>query len=140
MLENETNVTTELGASNAPTCYPSRMDYDPNLTLSGNMAKQTVRLIFGRWHYRAERIVQVGGNCTGLSVITSAVRQAFDALDFTEYEGREYARITMLSADETAELTCEDEDYDCDDWLAEMLISAEIIEITADAGEDEDNK
>ncbi|WP_244582464.1 DUF5406 family protein, partial [Escherichia coli] len=31
---------------------PQIMNYDPNLTSCGRMAKQTVRLTFGLWEYR----------------------------------------------------------------------------------------
>ena len=119
---------------------PAVMNYDPNVTCSGSMAKQTVKLIFGKWHYRTERTVKVGGNCTGLTVISFAVRQVYDSLEYTEYKGKEYAKITMTDADNTTDFESEDEEYGCEDWLSDMLISAEIIDITSDADDEEDNE
>lgn len=104
------------------------MDYDPNLTNSGQMAKQRVRLTFAQWKYRTTREVVIGGNCTGLSVIDSAVETVLEDLEYTEYEGREYSRITLEDGDGNT-LEYEDEDCRCDDWLKDMLIAAEIVEI-----------
>ena len=94
------------------------MNYDPNLTLSGRMATQTVRLTFGQWEYRKTMDVRVGGNCRGFAVIGGAVEIARDKLD---------GRITLKNTDGD-ELTCEDDDDD-PDWLEDMLLNAQIISI-----------
>ena len=107
------------------------MNYDPNLTNSGRMAMQTVRLTFGLWEYRREMEVQVGGNCTGLTVIESAVEQAYEKLErLGVYLSDEtYAVIYMDSADGTESMECADEDDEGEDWLKDMLIKAEIVSI-----------
>lgn len=110
------------------TGLPSVMDYDPNLTSSGRMAKQIVKLVFGLWKYRTERSVTVGGNCTGLHVIGSAVSSVYNDLKSIKYNGKHYARITLTNS-EGDELECEDEDYRCHDWLSDMLVGAEIVAI-----------
>lgn len=118
------------------TGYPLVMDYDPNLTNSGRMATQTVRLTFGTWKYRTERTLTVGGNCTGLDVIKAAVGRAYEALEYHTYKGKDYSRITLADADGN-ELECEDEDWKGEGWLADMLIGAEITDIVPD--EENDN-
>lgn len=110
------------------------MDYDPNLTNSGRMAKQTVRLTFGLWKYRKEMEVQVGGNCTGLRVIDSAVEQAYENLDrLGVYMSDDtYAVIYMNSTDGTESMECADEEDEREDFLKNMLIKAEIVDIQPD--------
>lgn len=102
------------------------MDYDPNLTNSGKRAKQTVRLTFGQWDYRATREVVVGGNCTGRSVIDSAVWRAYE-----ELEGDRSPRIELTRANGDTLLCTDDEDRG-EDWLSDMLVAAEIIAIVPD--------
>lgn len=110
------------------------MNYDPNLTNSGNMADQTVKLTFGLWCYRAERTVIVGGNCRGFDVIKSAIRIAYDNLEseeirpFGESRTVDVARITLTNRDGD-EMECEDEEEGYEDWLGNMLIGAEIVAI-----------
>nr|MCD4237043.1 DUF5406 domain-containing protein [Escherichia coli] len=58
---------------NTHNAQPQIMNYDPNLTSCGRMAKQTVRLTFGLWEYRETFEVTVGGNLTGLDVISCAI-------------------------------------------------------------------
>lgn len=108
------------------------MNYDPNLTNSGRMARQTVKLTFGKWMYRAEHSVLVGGNCTGLTVIESAV----SALLQTLYGERKFATI-ILTNESGVQLVCADEELDHEDWLKDMLIGAEIIAIEAQPEEKE---
>lgn len=114
----------------------SVMNYDPNLTCSGNMATQKVRLTFGYWQYRAEIEVSVGGNCTGLAVIDCAVSNAYNTLQQRGIYGSEetYAVIVMVDpAKSDSTLECgEDQDGDVlrgDFWLKDMLIGAEITSI-----------
>lgn len=101
------------------------IDFDPNLTMCGRFADQRVTLTFGLWEFRASITVTVGGNCTGLTVIESAIARALETL-LDEHE--RYARIVMTnSAGDTLET--DDEDDRGEEWLAKMLISAEIISI-----------
>lgn len=118
----------------APAPAPARMDYDPNLTSSGRMARQTVRLTFGLWRYRTQAEVVVGGNCTGLSVIQAAVSMVYDELPYTlvrheTLDAEEAcARIELRDPDGTV-LTVEDHEFKGELWLEEMLIAAEITAI-----------
>lgn len=103
------------------------MNYDPNLVCSGKMAIQSVKLVFGCWDYRAERVIDVAGNCMGFAVIRAALTKAYDELEYSTYKGKDYAYITLANLDE--EMLCEDEERKCDEWLGDMLISAEILSI-----------
>lgn len=60
---------------------PEPMNFDPNLIMCGRMVDKTVRLTFGRWHYRTTIEIVIGGNTNGLSVIESAVESAYYRLD-----------------------------------------------------------
>ncbi len=111
------------------------MNYDPNLTNSGRTAKQTVKLTFGMWEYRAERTVEVGGNCTGLTVIESAIYNAYEELPkISDGMGSKLPGIVLTRPGGTEEdgLSCTDDEDEGDDWLKDMLIGAEIIAIRPD--------
>lgn len=56
------------------------MNYDPNLTTSGNMAVQTVELTFQQWDYKATFTTTVGGNCRGYDIFDSALDSVFEEL------------------------------------------------------------
>lgn len=106
------------------------INYDPNLTNSGRMARQTVRLTFAMWEYRKTIDVEVGGNCTGLTVIDTAVESAYLRL-----EDSEFCRgpvIFLESSEDGSFLECTDDDEKGEDWLKGMLINAEIISIAPD--------
>ena len=103
------------------------MNYDPNL-VGGRIAKQTVRLTFGMWDYRAEKEVVVYGNCLGLEVIDSAVIGAYNNLAADKYGTKE---ITMKN-DASKELLCCDDEDEEEEWLKKMVVKAEIIEIEED--------
>jgi len=108
------------------------MNYDPNLVLCGRRAVQTVRLTFGVWDYRAVMEVDVGGNCTGLTVIDCAVGIAYDQLEQRSIYGSDdtYAVITLAKAGEAeADMECEDDEGHGEEWLKDMLIAAEITAI-----------
>lgn len=104
------------------------MNYDPNMTLCGHLAKQTVLLTFGQWHYRQTYEVVVGGNLTGLDVITCAVESLYASLPydyFVDDEGQKQAIATIV----IGELECSDEECLGEQWLGEMLVAAQIISI-----------
>jgi len=106
------------------------MNYDPNLTSSGRMAKQLVRLTFQKWGYKAEFTVEVDGNCTGLSVIERAVESALDsyyAPDNIPVDAGHFF-IVELKNSEGVVLICAGEGKD-GDWLKDMLVKAEITSI-----------
>lgn len=110
------------------------MDYDPNLTNSGRMAKQTVRLTFGLWEYRKSFEVEVGGNCTGLTVIDAAVGKVLEELPTAAWGDDEVSVIVLDKTvdGELDQLEVEDEELKYDDWLKDMLIAAEIVAIRPD--------
>lgn len=115
----------------------SEMNYDPNLTCSGRMAKQTVRLTFGLWDYRATMEIEVGGNCRGFTVIDYAVRSAYEKLERRGMYGSKqtYAVINMPKIGDPDDVMECDEGSDGwdrlrgEDWLKDMLIAAEIVAI-----------
>lgn len=105
------------------------MNYDPNLTSCGRMAKQTVRLTFGQWEYCETFEVTVGGNLTGLDVISCAIESLYATLPYEEVEDERTGETDIMATINIGELTCQDEDLSGELWLAGMLISAEIISI-----------
>lgn len=115
---------------------PEIMNYDPNLTCSGNMASQAVRLTFGLWQYRVQVEVTIGGNCTGLDVISEAVGSVYEKLERRQVYGGgdDYAELVMSSPESPDDvLLCGDDEpggLQGEEWLASMLIGAEIISIT----------
>lgn len=95
------------------------MNYDPNMVHCGRITKQTVRLTFGQWKARCVKEVVVGGNCTGLTVIETAIESLYDKLpDKT---------LVMEDLDDTLE--CSDDEDRGEEWLKDMLVAAEIISI-----------
>lgn len=103
------------------------INYDHNMVFCGRMARQTVRLTFGMWDYRAEKETTVGGNCLGLEVIETAVENVYDRLPEDKH-GYEVKEI-ILKNDAGNELLCRDDEDRDYDWLKDMLIKAEIIKI-----------
>lgn len=114
---------------NTQNTQPQIMNYDPNLTLCGRMAKQTVRLTFGLWEYRETFEVTVGGNLTGLDVISCAIESLYATLPYEEVRDKRTGETDIMATINIGELTCQDEDLSGELWLAAMLISAEIISI-----------
>lgn len=101
------------------------MNYYPNLTLCGRMTKQTVRLTFGLWEYRETFEVTVGGNLTGLDVISCAIESLYETLPYEEVEDER----DIIATINIGGVKCKDENLIGELWLAGMLISAEIISI-----------
>ncbi|WP_223306979.1 DUF5406 family protein [Citrobacter sp. S-77] len=108
------------------------MNYDPNMTMCGRLAKQTVRLTFGQWEYRETFEVTVGGNLTGLDVINCAVENLYESLPYEEILNVDTGEIDIVATIQIGKLECMDEDVLGEAWLAEMLIAAEIINIEPD--------
>ena len=104
------------------------MNYDPNMTNSGRMAKQTVKMTFQQWGYTADMIEIVGGNCSGMDVIDCAVENAYESLQ----EDRGCPYIILTDAEGNT-LQCEDDEDKGEYWLKEMLVKAEITAIEASA-------
>ncbi|MCY1382142.1 hypothetical protein D9M69_701290 [compost metagenome] len=96
------------------------------------MAVQTVRLTFGMWDYRAVMEVKIGGNCTGLTVIDSAVENAYETLEQRGNYGSDDTYAVLYLAKPSAPdqvLECGDDEGHGDEWLKDMLVAAEIVSI-----------
>lgn len=106
------------------------MNYDPNLTNSGRMAKQTVELVFQVWDNKATYTETVGGNTMGLSVIDCAVGMVYDNLEDHPYNAG--TPVIYLIDDKGERLECADEENEGEDWLKAMLVSAKIVAIEPD--------
>lgn len=94
------------------------LNFDPNMNLNGRFAVKTIRLTFGSWDYRKTVDVDVGGNCSGLINIEAAVDVAFDQ----HFKGQ-----IVLERANGDTLECDDEEEREGAWLADMLVSAEIV-------------
>lgn len=92
------------------------------------MADKTVKLVFGQWEYRKEMIVTVKGNTRGISVLSAAIAFAYEDLPTDEGDNSDvsYIEMTMSNGDT---LRADDEEDGFQDWLGEMLVSAEIVDI-----------
>jgi hypothetical protein len=112
---------------------PAVMNYDPNFTLCGRMADQTVRLTFGQWEYRTTMDVVVGGNTNGLRVIECAVEFAYEKLETIPFFNDETGKNDEMSVIHLGNLECKDDDLRGEDWLKDMLIGAEIVNIEPEA-------
>jgi hypothetical protein len=100
------------------------MNYDPNLVSCGRMARQSVKLTFGCNDYRAEMVLDVGGNCQGMSVIDTAVDSAYDKL----LNDDDVGTITLIRENGDT-LECSDDEDRQEDWLRGMVVGAEILSI-----------
>ncbi|CVE75130.1 DUF5406 family protein [Serratia bockelmannii] len=109
------------------------MNYDPNYTLCGRMVKQTVRLTFGQWKYRTSVDVVVGGNSNGFSVIETAIGVAYEQLGTIPFFNDDTGKDDEMAVINVGNLQCMDECLEGEDWLKEMLIGAEIINIEPEA-------
>ncbi|GAB0154388.1 DUF5406 family protein [Marinobacterium sp. BA1] len=100
------------------------MNYDPNLTLCGRTATQTVELTFQIWDYSKKTVHHVDGNLTGLDVFSAAVEEAYEGLP-TDFG---CASLTLMNA-EGVEMHCADDENEGYQWLKDMLVKAEIVDI-----------
>lgn len=100
------------------------MNYDPNLFLCGNRARQEIKLTFGMWQYRTERTLILYSNVAGLDAIRAAVEKTYESLP--GFGSDDIPRIELI--DETGDsLICDDDEDEGEDWLFKMLIKAEIV-------------
>lgn len=82
------------------------INFDPNMTLSGNRAKSTIRFVFGQWDYRCERTVEFKANWTGFSDAEYALGTLIEQL-YDECNGLPALSMVNKSGDE---LICEDDE------------------------------
>lgn len=103
-------------------------DFDPNMVACGRVVKQTVRLTFGCWRYRGTFEVEVRGNVTGLEAIRCAVDILYDSLPSVAVTDDDDQACDMeMATIELGGITCNDDELRGEEWLADMLVSAEII-------------
>ncbi|EFS2651741.1 DUF5406 domain-containing protein [Salmonella enterica] len=108
-------------------------DFDPNMVACGRAVKQTVRLTFGRWRYRGTFEVDVRGNVTGLDAIRYAVESLYESLPSVVVTDDDDQECDMeMATIELDGITCDDDELRGEDWLADMLVSAEIIRYEPD--------
>ena len=94
------------------------LNYCPNMIR--DFATQTVRLVFGQWEHRVETVVEIDGNCGGLSIMESAVYDVWSRM-----EDKEDYDLWMVGPDGD-QMLCQ---IESESDLQEMLISAEIVAI-----------
>jgi len=117
-----------------------RVNFDPNQVKNWRSVTYTVKLTFADWDYRAQRTVMVGGNIRGLEVIELAVEQLYEDLqkEADDREGTEMQRWDLpllILSKPGKQLYCEDDQDDGEDWLKNMLIKAEIVDVQQDEKE-----
>lgn len=103
------------------------IDFDPNLTMCGRVAKFVVRLTFATWEYRKVVEVEMTTNMTGLDLIEYAAEKAWEQLECSE-DAPEQACMIMTDAEGNT-MHCQDEDERGVDWLYDYIICAEIISV-----------
>jgi len=92
--------------------------YSPNI----RWGKQHVEITLMQWDYSAKFTVDVGGNCTGLTVIDCAVENLYGTL----LGEKPFASVALTRPDGDT-LECSDDDERDDDWLKDMVVKAEIV-------------
>ncbi|EAS0616192.1 TPA: hypothetical protein G8M64_003687 [Salmonella enterica] len=107
-------------------------NFDPNMVECGRMVKQTVRLTFGCWRYRGTFEVEVRGNITGLDAIRCAVEILYESLPSVTVTDDDLECDMEMATIELDGITCDDDDLRGEEWLADMLVSAEIIRYEPD--------
>ncbi|EOH0863289.1 DUF5406 family protein [Salmonella enterica subsp. enterica] len=110
-------------------------DFDPNMVACGRWVKQTVRLTFGCWRYRGTFEVEFRGNVTGLEAIRTAVEKLYQSLPSVVVTDDDDQECEMeMATIELDGITCDDDELRGEEWLADMLVSAEIIRYEPDDG------
>ncbi|HAG1966945.1 TPA: DUF5406 domain-containing protein [Salmonella enterica] len=107
-------------------------DFDPNMVACGRAVKQTVRLTFVCWRYRGTFEVEVRGNITGLDAIRYAVELLYESLPSVVVTDDDLECDMKMATIELDGITCDDDDLRGEEWLADMLVSAEIIRYEPD--------
>jgi Lar family restriction alleviation protein len=102
--------------------------YDPNRSISDN---QLVRLKFQQWSSSRTFDVAVSGNTRGVDVIEAAIMDVYSKLSTVAVGFGNESSIAVLELfdSEGNTLELEDDEESAEDWLKEMLVSAEIISL-----------
>lgn len=94
---------------------------DPNIT----WGKKTFKLTFMAWDYKETVETTVGGNCRAFDNLDSALSNVYDKLPRDEYD----TSYIILKRGDGETLHCEDDDCRSEDWLRDMLVSAELVSV-----------
>lgn len=110
-------------------------NYDPNI----KWGVHKVKITLAQWDYRAERVVEIAGNCYGFSVLESAMDALYELIreensipnDYEDQEiseeGLDFSLLLHRDSDD-ADLLCEPDRDDFIEWLKDMVLSMEIID------------
>lgn len=98
--------------------------YNPN----ANFKDQHIEITLMQWEYTTTRVVTVGGNCLGLTVLESAVEALYGQIE-PDIED-EIAEIILINP-EGYKLYCTDDELQQEDWLKEMVVSVRFVEAPA---------
>lgn len=88
-------------------------EYSPNI----RWGKQIVEIVLKQWAYSKKFTVEVGGNCTGMDVLDCAISILTDQLE---------GEVTLEHGKK--KLLVEDEEERDEDWVKEMVVSAQIVD------------
>lgn len=110
-------------------------NYDLNLDLCGRRTEKTVKVMFEDWDYRAEFTIKLQGNLRGTDLITQALETINEQIEVQPqpHSGR------MVMTDANGDELLVSNDFDSElEWLSEMLIGFEVLDIKALAGDPTD--
>lgn len=106
---------------------PTVIDFDPNLTMSGRVAKFVVRLTLATWEFRKIVEVEMTTNMWGFDLIEYATEKAWEQLESSE-DAPEQAFMVLTDAEGNT-MHCQDEEEYGVDWFRDYVIGAEIISV-----------
>jgi hypothetical protein len=93
-------------------------NYNPNI----RWGKQHVEIVLMQWDYKKSFTVDIGGNCIGFDVIEAAVERIYDGLPSDEL-----GPFVILTNSAGDDLECQDEEGREDEWIKDMVVSAQIV-------------
>lgn len=96
-------------------------ELDPNI----RWGKKTIRMTFMQWGYKAVHEASVGGNCSAMSNLDAALSNVYDTLPPDNW-GVPYIVMEDGKGDS---LQNGDDEGRSEDWLMDMLVSAELISV-----------
>lgn len=96
-------------------------ELDPNI----RWAKKTLRMTFMQWGYKVTHDASVGGNCSAMSNLDAALSNLYDKLPPDSW-GVPYLVLEDSNGDS---LQNGDDERRAEDWLMDMLVSAELVNI-----------
>ena len=109
--------------------------YDPNKARSMKTGHR-MELIFQQWEYKASFVVTVGGNCSGMENLSSAVGIVYDELPDNERD-EPYLVLESIHKDDDGnpiKLLIEGDGVELadEDKLMRMLVSARVVDVDGD--------